>query len=234
MKSKRTIALCVGLVLLLCLSFPSSAVVVPITSVVAGTDGSPPYMIQSITVGSYTVLVSQLTTGTSTGSAAAGTVIGNADDYDLDTIVIRTPRSDPVWQIKQFGGQELWFDTNGDNPDFFIFEVGMNDSFTMQPILSGGELGQEVAVDIGQWGPTGLHTTVQAGGGQEIGGIAFSIIDLLDPQGNPLALSTPLSGIQITGVALDPASFVVVIPEPATLVLFAIGSLVIRYRSYSS
>jgi pimeloyl-ACP methyl ester carboxylesterase len=193
------------------------AEIVPVTSVAAGVDGTPPYLIESLSVGDYTVPADQLAPGTSTGSAAAGTVVENADDLDLDTIVIRTPRADPVWTITAFGGESLWQDSNGPEPDFFLFEVGMNDPFTMQAILAGGALGEAVSVDAATYGSTGLHATTGAAGGQEIGGVAFGITDLLDDLGNPLAQDAVIEGIQIDGSSLDPASFLAVVaPLPPT------------------
>ena len=207
-----------------------NAAIMPITSVNAGVDGSPPYMLQSITVGTYTVLANQLVTGTSSGSAGRGTVIENADDLDLNTIIIRTPRSDPIWTIVSFGGQPLWYDTNGADPDFFFFEVGMNDAFTMQAILAGGTLGQAVTVDAGLYGAIGYHPTLQAAGGQEIGGLCFETADLLDAQGNALTRDVGIEGIRVDGPLLDPASFVVFIPEPATVLLLVLGAAGIRSR----
>ena len=205
---------------LFCAPMPAGAAIGPITAVDAGENGAENYILRSITVGDYKVQAQQLVTGTSTGSAAAGTVVENADDFDLNTIVIRTPRSDAIWRDVQFGEQEFWRDTNGAAPDFFIFEVGMNDPFSVQAILPGDVLGAEVLIAIEMYGTTGLNTTVSAGGGQEIGGVAFASTDLLDPQGSPLAADAAILGLQVTGPSLDPARCFAVASEsvPAPLV----------------
>lgn len=193
------------------------AAVLPIDDVDAGTDGSPPYQITSITVGDHTVTADGLAPGTSTGSSAAGTVPENADDLDLDTIVIRTPRSDSIWSIVSLAGADEWSDSNGPAPDFFLFEVGMNDSFTIRAILADGTLGELISVDANLYGATGLHATTGAAGGQEIGGVCWEITDLLDAEGNPLSRDTAIRGIQVDGPSLDPASFLAAVqPAPAT------------------
>ena len=229
--SNKSLRVCLGLAaVMMSPGAVCMAEILPISGVDAGIDGSPPYLIQHITVGDYTVAAGQLATGTSSGSAGAGTVVANADDLDLDTIVIRTPRADPIWTIVSFGGQPLWQDSNGVDPDFFLFEVGLDQAFTVQAILAGGGLGQAVSVGVDKYAGTGLHATVPTAGGQEIGGLCFEVTDLLDVQGNALDRSAAIEGIQIDGVSLDPATFVVVVPvvpEPSTVTLLGLGSLVL-------
>ncbi|MFC1760763.1 hypothetical protein ACFL6U_01630 [Planctomycetota bacterium] len=224
----------VGLVLGI-LTFPCYAMIMPISSVEAGKNGSPPYWLQSVTVGDYTLTVEQLVTGTSTGDAGQGTDISYADDFDLNNFAAGTDNSDPVWQITRLGGQSVWINTNGDEPDFFVYEVGMNDDFTVQAILCGGYLGQEVAVSQDLWGDTGLDRVGSPNADQDIGGIAFAITDLLDMIGEPLSNGIPIVGIQINSRTIDPANFsAIAIPEPCTVILLALGACSLRfYRSRS-
>ena len=180
----------------------------PITSVQAGQDGSPPYLLQSITVGGYTVAVDQLATGTSTIEAEFGTEADAADDFDLNNIVARNnPPGGDLWQITMINGTATWSDINGDNPDFFIFEAGMNDDITVGAILAGGILGQPVHIRSSTWGDTGLDKAGSPNNGQSIGGIAFDVSDLLDPSGLPLTTGALLEGIQVESGTLDPSCF---------------------------
>ena len=60
-----------------------SAAIVPITSVVAGMNGKPPYTLESITVGDYTITKEFLAIGESTGESILFSDISSADDFDL-------------------------------------------------------------------------------------------------------------------------------------------------------
>lgn len=194
---------------------PSLTLVEPITNVDAGVNGSAPYMLQSVTVGDYTVAVDQLRTGVSTGYAGFGTEITAADDFDLNNIAARNDNSQTVWQITMIGGKSTWRDTNGDNPDFFIFEAGMNDDIEIRAILLGGILGEPVSVPMATWGDTGLNKVGSPNQGQNIGGIAFSITSLLDNAGLTLTNDSVIEGIQVTSGTLDQSNFcAVVMPGP--------------------
>ena len=210
-------------------SATSMAAIVPITSVETVSDGSPPYLVQSVTVGDYSVSAKLLATGTSVGEALAGTSIRNADNLDLNSIASRHHTPEP-WQITMLGGYETWRDSNGNNPDFFLFEAGMNDGFIVQAILADGTLGQEVNVAASNWGGTGLRREGIYNFHHPIGGVAFAVTDLLDAHGRPLTLDTAIKGIQINSTALDPASFSVVVPEPFTFALLGLGGLLLTRR----
>lgn len=207
----------------------SVAAIEPITTVEAGVSGRPPYMLRSIRVGEYMVTSESLVTGRSTARTVFTTAIDSADNLDLNDIASRHNFSRPAWEITGFGGKPTWEDTNGDNPDFFLFEAGMNDSFLVQAILPGTVLGKAVMVDASVWGNVGLRRMGIYNLHQPIGGIAFAITDLLDVNGNPLTNSTVIQGLRITSGTLDPASLTAVeTPEPMTIILLGIGGLLLR------
>ena len=191
-----------------------NAAVTPITSVtitrVDNPDGTPNFWLESITVESYTVPVLRLVTGVSEGVATAQPAPYNditaADNFDLNLFAGRDAENPPTHQITELGGQSSWTDTNGDNPDFFVFETGGNQDINIEAILSGGTIGQSVTVPQATWGNTGLSiTTSGPHNGQTIEGIAFAITDLLDQSGNNLTNSSLIEGIQITSDGYDPS-----------------------------
>ena len=146
------------------ISTKANAAVVPITSVtierVDNPGGAPNFWLKSITVGSYTIAVERLVTGASTGVATAQPApyndIRNADNFDLNLFAGRATENPPTWQIKELGGKATWLNTNGDNPDFFVFETGGNQDFAIVAILPGGVIGKPVAVPQATFGDTGL------------------------------------------------------------------------------
>jgi hypothetical protein len=209
----------------------SSAAIVPITSVQAGVDKHSPYMLESITVSDFTITKDSLALGTSTGRAFIGSSIRYADDFDLNTVATRNASG--VWKVTKIGGLDTYSDTNGDAPDFFVFEAGMRDSLNVQAILADGTLGKTVVIPYTQWGYTGLHREGLLNGGQHIGGLAFAITDLLDSQGQSLASDAVIQGLLFNSPHVDPVHFsaAIMVPEPATLAILGLGGLLaIRRR----
>ena len=195
------------------LAGPAWATVAPITSVVAGTNGAPPYMLQSITVGGYTVAVLDLRTGTTVGVVDQGGAVANMDSFDLNSIAARDNPTLNTLTTTMFGGQTTWQDTNGNQPDFFLFEAGMNDiGVQVQAILPGGGLGQAITLPNGStWGDTGLDRSGSPNGGQSIGGVCWAITDLKDAGGASLTNGSVIQGLVITSLTLDPTCLCAVV-----------------------
>ncbi|MBP7050027.1 MAG: PEP-CTERM sorting domain-containing protein [Phycisphaerae bacterium] len=209
-----------------------SAAIVPITSVVAGMNGKPPYTLESITVGDYTITKEFLAIGESTGESILFSDISSADDFDLNSVASRNDSG--IWRVTNIGGSETYRDTNGDHPDFFLFEVGMNDAVSVQAIFADGTLGQAVTISQSEWGDTGLDRVGLLVSGQSIGGVAFSVSDLLDADGQALAADTVIKGLQFDSETIDPVHFsaAVMVPEPATLAILGFGGLFILRRRH--
>jgi len=205
----------------------AQAAVVPITSITAtGSSGPNPILLTSVTVGAYTVDAEDLRTGTGSGTyTGTGTPtypVENADNFNINSFA---SEYDPH-NIVDFGGS-LFSDQNGDNPDFFIFENGGNDSGTIQAIFPDDTLGQAISFSTAVWGDTGYKSGV---GNQAIKGMAFSITDLLDASGAALDNNSVIKGICIRSAGLDPSSISVVVPEPGSLLTLALGALALIHR----
>ncbi|MHC4726522.1 MAG: hypothetical protein ACYS17_04775, partial [Planctomycetota bacterium] len=148
--------------------------------------------------------------------------ITSIDNFDLNHYAPRNGATPSEIQTKNFGGSPTWQDTNGDGYDFFMFEVGRNDEFAIQAILPGGVLGQKVVVPSSKWRPSvagedDIALTCDTGpnGGQQIGGVAFKVTDLLDENGDPLTNESVIEGIQYTSPGMDPGCVCAVIGSPA-------------------
>jgi len=234
---KRSI--CLILFVLTIVTTSGRAEVTPVTSVVVtrvdNPGGAPNFWLESITVEGYTVTVDELVTGLSEGVATAQPApydeITDADNFDLNLFAGRADEVPPTWQIKELGGRPIWTDTNRDNPDFFLFETGGNQDFSIEAILPGGIIGQSVNVPQSTFGDTGLViTTSGPHNGQTIEGVAFAVTDLLDQNGNNLTNNSVIEGIQISSPGLDPSGFYASVggpvmvashPDPADGVLYA-------------
>jgi hypothetical protein len=203
----------------------SLAAIEPITSVQVAKGVFPPYTLQSITVGGYTVAREFLATGSSTGKTILDTTIRSADDFDLNSVASRDDSG--IWKVTNIGKKPTWSDTNGEKPDFFVFEAGMNDALNIQAILPGGSLGQAVHISASVWGDTGLKRVGIANFLQPIGGFSFAVTDLLDAEGVPLSSKAVIEGIRFNSGDVDPAGFYAVVPEPATLAILGLGALLL-------
>jgi len=213
----------ISFVLVLAVAVPlCSAAIGPVTSITTDNPpGSPPYNILSITVGSYTVTAGQLATGTTTHGGIGGTPCPEMDDWDINTALNFNLGGGNYWTVNFGGG--LWKDSNGDNPDFFLFESGGEASGDpdIAPVFPDGTVGTAINIPGSTWGGTGYNRDQAAANdavgmdGQELHGISFAITDLLDASGNPLANNTVILGLWISDRGgADPVGFFAVMPPP--------------------
>jgi hypothetical protein len=227
---------CLIMVALIGMVMPSAwADIVPIDGAVAGDPNSPPYILESVTVGGIEVPAGELMTGTTSWMTSdpndpnLPVLIAdpNMDDFDINTMIRWSGRSGNF----QIIFDELWYDTNGDANDFILFEVGGNDGDdpAFAAIFEDGSLGAELRITPGVnlmpgWGPTGyIRNAADANDGvttdnQEIHGLAFAITDLLDANGVNLTNNAVIKGIKLVDRGgTDPSGFFAVAP-PAALV----------------
>ncbi|MCU0915597.1 MAG: discoidin domain-containing protein [Planctomycetes bacterium] len=208
-------------VLMVAVAVPvGSAAMGPISSVVTDTPaGTTKYILQSVTVGGYTVDRSRLASGTSHRTlTSAASPIPELDDMDLSFGFANGETTDQ-FAVRMFNGA-LWKNSNGDNPDFFLFEAGTGDAASVAAILPGGVVGRPVTLG-GGWGSTGCtnrgRSTDGAIGGnnQAIVGICWAITDLLDQNGNKLTNDSIIEGICCTARnGMDPAEWFAVVDRP--------------------
>jgi hypothetical protein len=142
------------------------------------------------------------------------------DDFDINTALDWGLGGGNFWTVNFGGG--LWKNSNGDNPDFFLFEYGGSQTPDIAAILPGGEFGQTVTIPD-QWVDLG-YTRVAAvsgdpvsgsGNGQSLEGMSWAITDLLDSSGNPLTNDSVIMGISIIDRnGVDPVGFFAVMPPP--------------------
>ncbi len=142
---------------------------------------------------------------------------GDVQDFDLESGLPRSGQSDPKMYVRNWGGSPTWQDTNGELFDFFLFEYGRNDEFTIQPILPGPGgseiLGEPVVVPASTWLPStagepDIALTGQSfNGGQTLGGIAFKVTDLKDENGDPLTNESVILGLLYINGGMDPSGF---------------------------
>jgi len=182
------------------------------------------YWLEGFTFIDHNTPLEDLVLGESTGVVnvtGAGDITA-IDDFDLNSYAPRNGATPSEIQTRNFGGSLTWQDTNGDGYDFFIFEVGRNDEFAIQAILPGGVFGQKVVVPSSKWKPSiageaDIALTCDTGpnGGQQIGGVAFKVTDLLDENGDPLTNESIIEGIQYTSPGMDPSCVCAVVGSPA-------------------
>ena len=218
---KKLFSLTGLLVLVLAIAVPtSSAAVGPISGITADNpNGSPPYNILSITVGNYTVTVDRLGVATSTHGSIGGTATPEMEDFDINTALNWNLGPGNYWLVNFGGG--LWKDSNGDNPDFFLFESGgdAGDDPDIAPIFPDGTVGTAIDIPGSNWGGIGYNRVAAAANdavdmdGQELHGLSFAITDLQDASGNPLTNDTVILGLWISDRGgADPVGFFAVIP----------------------
>lgn len=237
------------LLLICCVLFFGSPIataeLINVDSVSAGISGSPPNLLQSVSVGGYTANRSDLVVGTTEampgGTDGNGTFFGTweppydppapSSNFDLHHFLGNHQNPNPI-RVTSFGGAALWTDVNGNDPDFFLFEAAGGElgdtDVTIQAILPGDVLGAEVDLPgTGTWGDVGI----EASNGNPVKGISFAVTDLLDVNGNALPGSAAIEGLQLNSLFLDPALVAAVgVPEPASSLLAAISLFALTVR----
>ncbi len=193
-------------------------------------DGNPPYLFRGFTfvdanIPLEDIVVGEVTMQEISIDPGGHDNPGDVQDFDLESGLPRSGQSDPKMYIRNWGGSPTWQDTNGDMYDFFLFEYGRNDEFTVQPILAspGGieVFGEPVVVPASTWLPSNPDepdialSGVTFNGGQPLGGIAFKVTDLRDENGNPLTNESVILGLLYTNGGMDPSGFFAVkgVPE---------------------
>jgi hypothetical protein len=188
--------------------------IVSITSASATlTAGTPDTLIlDSFTAGgTLFTTATDLSLGTSvnTGGTPGSTDdINWQDDFDFNLYFGRGANAalDETWTVSLFGGVN-WYNTNGDDADFFVFEAGGNDSISVRPIFVGGGVGQYTVLStkggIVNYGDTGVTITEGARTGNNMFGLAFAITDLKDGAGDPLTNSSVIEGLDFDGFGSD-------------------------------
>ena len=177
----------------------------------------PVYHLEGFTFAEYDIPLADLVVGESTGVVNVDDEQGRrditlADNFDLNDFAPRNGANPPEIRTVNFGGSPTWQDTNGaDKFDFFIFEAGANDAFSVQAVFPDGTLGQKVVVAASKWDDTdpepsiALQRTPGPNNNQQIGGIAFNIADLSDADGNPLSNDTVIAGLEFSSPGMDPS-----------------------------
>jgi len=208
-------------------------------------NGNPPYTLSGFTFIDYNVPAEDLVLGVSVTDSIEGRWPNLAappvdmDDFDLNGLTTKNSHMPEIW-ITMLGGSPTWQNTNGDEYDFFIFEGGGNDQFSVAPILvpelpgnygelsgrmselvEAGVVGQAVGVPASTWKnvPEGdpqinLNCTAR-NGGQPICGIAWKVTDMKDANGDPLTNESVIYGVVVSSGGMDPGTFCAIngVPE---------------------
>jgi hypothetical protein len=180
----------------------------PVTVVLAGSH------IVSVSAGGSFVPSHELVPGRSVGEVSdpLSFPAAAADNLNLATYFAREMVGDPTWTV-DLGP---WRDRNGAAADFFLFELGGNDSVSVRCLLGNGSLG--VAVPLAGWTPTGYTVSHGPNAGQQVYGLAFSSAQLRDAAGQVLGPGVTIEELRFASATIDGAAFAAVSripPSPA-------------------
>jgi len=210
---------------------PARAAITPVSGItVSGND------LTGITVGGYTVPVTGLVTGATNGSYNGSGPptwpVGNADNFN---VLASCMSQYSPFRTTMFGGA-LWSNTNGSDPDFFVFDNGPSgtappDSGTVQAVFADDSVGQAVSYGPANWGDTGFDTNTFQASGRDCLGMAIGITDLLDAAGDPLPSTATIKGLRFVDADIDPTCICAVeVPEPVSLTLLGVGAAGVLLR----
>lgn len=170
--------------------------------------------VQRLASGGVSVLAEELVTGYSFGQVSQINYpdfpVLAADDLNLGSYFARSSTSNPNWDIL-LGN---WWDINGAGVDFFVFDVGGNDSIQVAPIFAGGLVGQPTSVQ--GWTSTGHAVVSGPNKGQTVYGLAFKSSVLKNANGSPLAPGQQIEGVRVISPGIDGASFAAINPLGVT------------------
>ena len=166
-------------------------------------------LVSATTADGYAVTTEVLQTGTTTAPGGEGAQYPPewADDFDFSNAASNVY---PLTTV-MFGG-ELWFNSNGDAPDFFVFEgAGGRNVTDFRALFPDDTVGEALVVQTAEWLDTGVIGPFDPP--QPVAGIAFSITDLKDAEGNNLPDSTELKGIVMaqSDTGVDPVVIAAVV-----------------------
>lgn len=166
-------------------------------------------LVSATTADGYAVTTEVLQTGTTTAPGGEGAQYPPewADDFDFSNAASNIY---PLTTVL-FGG-ELWFNSNGDAPDFFVFEgAGGRNVTDFRALFPDDTVGEALVVQTAEWLDTGVIGPFDPP--QPVAGIAFSITDLKDAEGNNLPDWTELKGIVIgqSNTGVDPVVIAAVV-----------------------
>ncbi|MEM9802975.1 MAG: DUF5060 domain-containing protein [Planctomycetota bacterium] len=161
--------------------------------------------VESIVSNGATVPRADLRSGTSFGDVLAhpwGTTIRSADGRNLESYFVRndTPGG---WEVT-FG---QWTPGPGPAADFFVFEIGGNDSIHVRARFDDGSLGTAVPVD--GWSSTSVLADGGPNAGQRAHGLGFRFEDLRRANGAAVTPQDRVVGIRIVSTSIDGAAFLV-------------------------
>jgi len=164
--------------------------------------------ITRVVSGGVTYLAEQLVTGKSSGQVSIlqppDFPVQAADDLNLESYFARNTVTDPTWTV-DLG---TWWDHNGPAMDFFLFEVGGNDTVRVAPVMLDGSIGQYVTVS--GWTPTAYRASTGPNKDQFVHGLAFGASVLRKSSGQLLAQGEKIRGLRFDAGTIDGAAFAAV------------------------
>ena len=209
-------------------AFATIATADPITAVTRDgidPDGLDGDNILTITVDAFTVGASEL------GFGVTSEPDGSDISDQVDNLNVADLDSFSFTMVTDFTGHPGggYSSRNGDDVDFFIFEIGSNDDIDVTAtydIGGGATEGLPITFLESDWGEPGGDA-----GGQVLSGIAFRVTDLLDEFGAALPESALILSTRIgdRSGGIDANSYSVVIPEPSSIMLAIFGAMLLGF-----
>jgi len=128
--------------------------------------------------------------------------VRNADGRNLESYFVRSNTQTP-WEVT-FGS---WTPGAGPAADFFLFEVGGNDSVEVRARFQNGAIGAPVTLN--PWTQTPVVCEAGDNRGQRVHATSFHFEDLKLPGGGSVTSQHRVAGIQVISSSIDGAAFLV-------------------------